>query len=212
MENNLILINFKNYIESIGKHSIELAKKLDKKNVWLIVNAVDLKEVVNTVKNAKVLVQHADPVEAGPYTGAISFLEVKKANADGVLLNHSEKRISLEEIKKAVKLGKKHKLKTVVCTDNLKEALIIKKFKPDYIALEPRELISGRISISESKPEMIKDASKLIDNLLVGAGIHTALDVRQSIEYGAKGILVSSAVVTSREPKKVLEILLKGFE
>ena len=98
-----------------------------------------------------------------------------------------------------------------MCSENLNESLKISKLKPDYIALEQKELISGKISVSQAKPELIKNAAKKINNLLVGAGIHSNLDVKKSIEFGAKGVLVSSAVVTSKEPKKILNELIKGL-
>jgi len=206
---NLILINFKDYKQAIGKNAVKLAKQLDKKNVWLIVNAVDLNEVIKSVKISKVLVQHVDPIETGAYTGSITFPEIKKAH--GVLINHSERRISFENIKKTINLCKKYKLISIVCSENLNESLKISKLKPDYIALEQKELISGKISVSQAKPELIKNAAKKINNLLVGAGIHSNLDVKKSIEFGAKGVLVSSAVVTSKEPKKILNELIKGL-
>ncbi len=183
MKRGLILVNFKDYAESIGKNAIKLAKLLDRKNVWLIINAIDLKSVISVVKHSKVLVEHADPVEEGAFTGAISFSEVKKSKAYGVLLNHSEKRISFQEIKKGIALGEKYNLKIVVCSRDLTEASKINKLKPDYLAIEPPELISGKLSVSETKPELIKSASKRINNLLVGAGIHTALDVKKSLEF-----------------------------
>lgn len=206
----LILVNFKSYKQAVGKNAVRLARKLDHKNIWLTVNAVDLKSVVDSVKNSKVLVQHADPVETGAYTGSISFLEVKKAKALGVLLNHSEKRIKFSDIKKGVILARKYRLKLVVSSSTLKEAIKISKLKPAYVAIEPPELISGKISVSTAKPELIKSAAKKIRNLLVGAGIHTKEDVKKSLEYGAKGILVSSAVVKARNPRKQLEKLIEG--
>src|SRR3989338_8193286 len=93
------------------------------------------------------------------------------------------------DIKKGIKLARKYNLKTVVSSKDINEAEKISRLKPDYVAIEPPELISGRISVSEAKPELIKNAAKKIKNLLVGAGIHNKLDVKKSIEYGAIGIL-----------------------
>src|SRR3989338_1009743 len=206
---SLILVNFKDYKQGIGKSAVKLAKQLDHKNVWLIVNAVDIKDVVKSVKKSKVIVEHADPVETGAFTGTVSFPEIKAAKTYGVLLNHSEKRLKFKDIKKGIKLARKYNLKTVVSSKDINEAEKISRLKPDYVAIEPPELISGRISVSEAKPELIKNAAKKIKNLLVGAGIHNKLDVKKSIEYGAIGILVSSAVVTAKNQKKVLNDLLK---
>src|SRR3989344_9114461 len=135
IKRGLILINFKAYKQAIGKNAIKLAKQLDHENVWLIVNALDLKDVIKHVKRSKVLVEHADPVETGAFTGAVSFLEVKSAKAYGVLLNHSEKRMKFEDIKKGINLARKYKLKVVVSSNNLSEAEKISKLKPDYLAI-----------------------------------------------------------------------------
>ena len=205
----LIFVNFKDYKEAIGKNAVNLAKKLDNENVFLIVNAIDLKEVVKAVKKSKVLVEHADPVEEGAFTGSISFSEVKKSKAYGVLLNHSEKRIKFEDIKKGIKLGKKYNLKVIVSSNSLNEAIKISKLNPDYLAIEPEELISGKISISEAKPELIKKAAKKIKNLIVGAGIHSKEDVNKALGYGAKGILISSAIIKSKDPRKIIKELIK---
>ncbi len=212
VKKRLVLVNFKDYKESIGKNAVKLGKILDHKDVWLIVNAIDLKEVINSVKKSKVLVEHADSLEIGSYTGSISFPEVKKAKAYGVLLNHSERRITFDNIKKGISLAKKYKLISVICADNLKEAIKINKLKPNYITIEPPELISGNISVSESKPKLIKNASKKIKNLLVGAGVHNYNDVKSAVSLGAIGVLVSSAIVKSRNPREVLNDLLNGLK
>ena len=48
--------------------------------------------------------------------------------------------------------------------------------------------------------------------MLVGAGIHTAQDVKKAIELRAVGILVSSAVVLAKDSKKILLDLTEGFK
>ena len=213
LKRGLIIINFKDYEEGIGKNAVKLAKELDNKDVWLVVNAIDLKDVIKNVKYSKVLIEHADPVNEkikDPHTGAITFKEVKESKAYGILLNHSEKRIKFIDIKKGIELGKRYKLKIIVSSNNLKEALKINKLKPDYLAIEPPELISGNISISNAKPELIKSASKKIKNLIVGAGIHNKEDVKTALKLGAKGILISSAIVKAKDPKNKLESLINN--
>ena len=205
----LVVINFKDYKEAIGKKAISLVKKLDKKNVWIIINAIDLKEAVKNAKYSKILIEHADPIEFGAFTGAISFPEVKKSGAYGILLNHSEKRIKFNDIKKGIILAKKYKLKVIVSSRNIKEALKINKLNPDYTAIEPPKLISGKISISKAKPELIKFAASKIKNLLVGAGIHNYNDFLTAKKLGACGILISSAIIKNKNPKKKLNNLVK---
>ena len=144
----LVVINFKDYKEAIGKKAISLVKKLDKKNVWIIINAIDLKEAVKNAKYSKILIEHADPIEFGAFTGAISFPEVKKSGAYGILLNHSEKRIKFNDIKKGIILAKKYKLKVIVSSRNIKEALKIFITNPKLRLLSISNAITN--SVSES--------------------------------------------------------------
>ena len=205
----IIIINFKDYKESIGKNAIKLAKSLDHQGVWLVVNAIDLKEVIRNVKYSKIFIENVDPVELGAYTGSISFPEVKKSKAFGVLINHSENRIKFDKIKRCIKLAKKYKLKIIVSSNSLSEELKINKLNPDFTAIEPPELISTKNSISMKKPDLIKRAGLKIKNLVVGAGINTAEDIKIANEFGARGVLISSAIVKSKNPKNKLNDLVR---
>src|SRR3989344_4081940 len=209
---SLFIVNFKAYKESTGKNALILARKLNKlkNNIAVAVEAADIFPIAKTCKRLKVFSQYIDPIEEGAHTGSLTALSVKKSGAVGTLINHSEKPLNFKEIKKAVYLAKKNKLITVVCAGNDKIAKNILKLRPDYIAIEPLELISGRLSVSESKPDLIKRAVHILCNkskcdfLLVGAGIHKKEDVKKAFELGANGILVSSAVVKSKHPDKLL--------
>jgi len=48
--------------------------------------------------------------------------------------------------------------------------------------------------------------------ILVGAGIHSAEDVKVSLKLGAKGILISSYIVKSKNPEEKLMELAKCFK
>ena len=208
MKKGLIFVNFKSYKESVGKNAVKLAKELNHKRVYLIVNAVDLKSVINAVKYSKVFVEHIDPVEFGKFTGAITFPEIKQTKAYGILVNHSEKKLKFEEIKKEINLAKKYHLKIIVCSSDLSFALKIAVLKPDFVAIESEELISGKKSITQENPALIKTASECIKNLLVGAGIHSKEDVKKARELGAKGILISSAIIKAKNRKEKIKELL----
>jgi len=76
-------------------------------------------------------------------------------------------------------------------------------------------LIGGKISVSTAKPHVIEKAAKAVRGkckLLVGAGVHTAEDVRTSLKLGASGVLLASGVTKARNKKKVLMDLVKGLK
>jgi triosephosphate isomerase len=112
-------------------------------------------------------------------------------------------------LKKTVKRCKELGLKILIFASSLKEATKVKKLKPDYLAVEPPELVAGKISVSKAKPGLIKNISKKLRYpFLVGAGIHSSEDVKIAMKLGARGIAVSSAITKSKTPRKVLKKLL----
>ncbi|MDD5192369.1 MAG: triose-phosphate isomerase [Candidatus Nanoarchaeia archaeon] len=206
----LVVINFKTYKQ--GKDAIELAKKIDKidKNIIIGVQASDIYEITKATKLA-VYSQHVDYEEKGRATGFILPEAVKKDKAVGSFLNHSEHKLSFDVLKGTMKRCKQAGLKTMVFASSVKEALKIEKLKPDYLVYEPPELVGGRISVSESKPDVIKKLSERIKmKFLVGAGIHNSEDVEIAVKLGAIGFAVSSAVVNAKEPEKKLRELISN--
>lgn len=215
-----LIINLKNYEESTNENAIKIAKickKLEKaakkKDVEIILcpSILDLKDVVK--QKVKVFSQHIDDYNYGAHTGYIIPSAIKKAGAIGTLINHSEHRLTLKKIENEIKIAKELKLISCVCTRNVKETEKIAKLNPDFIAVEPKELIGGDISISTAKPELIKNsvkASKKIQ-LLAGAGVKNSLDVKTAIKLGSIGILVASGVVKSKNIEKTITELLSGF-
>lgn len=155
--------------------------------------------------------QHVDPFEPGACTGFIIPSGIKAAGAKGSLVNHSEHRIGTENVGKIVSLLKQNGLESIVCGENSAECAELAKFGPDWIAVEPPELIGSGISVSKAKPEVISStieavhASNSTVKVLCGAGISTKEDVEKSLELGAKGVLLASAYVKAKEPVKFLQ-------
>jgi len=207
----LYIINFKAYPQGIGKRALSLAKILDEiaketgTKIIICVQPTDIAMIAQQV-NIPVFSQHIDPIELGAYTGHIPPEAVKEAGAVGTLLNHSEKRLEIEKIRRGVERAREVGLKVVVCARDEKEAALISKFSPDYIAIEPPELIGGEVSVSKAKPEVIQKGAKAVYPvpLLVGAGIKTHEDVKRALELGAVGVLVASGIVKAEDPRKAM--------
>jgi triosephosphate isomerase (TIM) len=204
----ITIINFKNYKQ--GKQVLDLAKDIEKvdKNIIIAISATDINYIKLHTK-LKVFVQHVDYFESGRNTGFIIPESVKAQGAIGTLLNHSEHRLKFDVIKKTIIRCKKVRLKTAVFAANLDEAKKIEKLNPDFLIIEPPELVAGKISVSSAKPDLIKNISKKIKmNFLVGAGIHNGDDVKIALKLGASGIAVSSAITTSKSPSNELRRLI----
>jgi triosephosphate isomerase len=215
----ILLINLKTYRKGTGENALKLArvaKKFSKgkPDVILAVQPTDISKVSKIVKT---LSQYIDPVEFGAHTGHILPEDVKEAGAKGTLINHSEKRISIQDIKKCIARARETNLTTVCCASSLVMVRKIAKLKPDFIAIEPPELIGTKTSVSQAKPSVIKKSVEIVrktsskTRVLCGAGIHSKEDVKKAMELGASGVLVASAVVKSREPGKIIRELIGGF-
>jgi len=216
----LLIINLKEYNEALGDKPMIFAntarKLLDKYKINILIAPPD-PMIDNISKIILTVSQHMDPYEPGAHTGALLAKEIKELGAVGSLINHSEKRIPAEDIKKCVELCKEYDLVSIVCAQTNKEAGELAKLNPDFIAVEPPELIGGDVSVSTAEPEIITDTvgevkkNSLRSYVLCGAGIKNKADVKRAIELGAKGVLVASGVVKSYTVENTMEELIKGM-
>jgi triosephosphate isomerase len=87
------------------------------------------------------------------------------------------------------------------------------------LAFEVPELIASGKAISQYKSQSVKKFAQLVANFnkkykthikaLCGAGISNAQDVSSAVELGCDGVLVSSSIVKSKEPAKLLREMIE---
>jgi triosephosphate isomerase len=212
----VLIINFKTYPQGTGETAVDLAKIAEKvanetgKEIILAVDAVDLEDVSKAVK-IPVFAQHIDAVEFGSHTGSIVPEVVKEAGATGTLINHSEKKLDKETIKKTVERAKQIGLRICICAQTPDEAAELSDFKPEFVAYEPPELIGGEISVSNAKPEVIKEAVDKVKTknpevkVLAGAGVKDVNDVKIAAELGTEGVLAASHIVKAKDPEQIIK-------
>ncbi|MCR4335773.1 MAG: triose-phosphate isomerase [archaeon] len=217
-----LFVNFKTYEESTGTKAVSLAKLLSAEfdgsvEIIPVVQALDLKEITSSA-SLKVFAQHIDPVFFGSNTGKILPEAVKSAGAFGTVLNHAENKVENDFIKKAVQRCKETGLKIMLCAENLKRAKQLAVFNPDFIAVEPPELIGGDISVSTANPKLISDSVKAIHKInkniivITGAGVKNSSDVSKALELGSQGVFVASGIVCAKDKQKALKELISGFK
>lgn len=214
--NPIILINFKSYAESTGKNALKLAKICDsvakkrKANIMVAVQNADINEISKAVK-IPVFAQHVD-IEFGAHTGSANIKSAREAGALGTLINHAEKKLTVDVVAKTIEECKRMKMISCVCAANEQEMLEALKSSPDYIAYEIPELIGGNVSITSANPDSVKDFVKKVGKTskpLCGAGVKTCNDLKKAVELGTNGVLLASGITKAEDPKKALEDLLK---
>lgn len=214
----IVLVNFKAYETSTGDAAVALAKLHEKVaqesgvNIGIAVSALDLARVAAAV-SIPVFAQHVDEKSFGAATGSTVAEQAKAAGAVGTLLNHSEKRLG-EKLPACLAAAKRAGLVTIVCAESDAEAENFVALAPDFLAVEPPELIGGDISVTSANPEIIENAVKKVNGipLLVGAGVKNGVDVASALKFGAVGVLLASGVTKAADPEKVLRDLISGVK
>ncbi|HSB50577.1 MAG TPA: triose-phosphate isomerase [Nitrosopumilaceae archaeon] len=217
----MFIINCKNYEEVSGSKItkfVKIAEKISKKyNVRIAIAPPQHLLGFVADSNIPIFAQHLDNANIGSTTGFMIPELVKKSKIRGSLINHSEHRISSEEISALVSKLKKLKMISVVCVKNVAEAKKYAKLNPDYIAIEPPELIGSGRAVSKERPTLITNAVKAVQGsnrktkLLCGAGIVSGADVKKAIQLGSKGILVASGIVKAKNWNKIIEEFVKAM-
>lgn len=225
----VLIINAKTYEQATGANAVALAKAAKavaddlNVNIMLALQAPDLYRVSQVV-SLPLLSQHLDPITYGANTGYLLPEAIKAAGACGTLLNHSEHRMRIDLLANAIKRAKESGLLTVVCANDIEQGIAVAQFCPDFIAIEPPELIGGKISVSTAKPELIRESVEKINamivggsihhynRVIVGAGVKNSEDVRTALELGAVGVLVASGVTLATDQKKAIYELALGMK
>lgn len=220
MQTPILIINLKNYIEISGNNAFLLAKAAENvaKDLSVeiaVVPPIPFLGMISTKISIPVLSQHIDSFNTGSTTGHIIPELLKSLNVTGSLVNHSEKRISFDDLNQIIIRMKEVGLTSIVCADTPKEVSQIVEFNPDFIAIEPHELIGSGIAVSKAKPEVITesiDAAKKINSnvkIICGAGVVNSEDVAAALKLGATGVLVASSIVKSSDWKNKISELAK---
>jgi len=216
----LLVLNYKSYLSGLGERGVEIARyaELVSKEYGLsVILAVPFTmiSVISSKVEIPVFAQHADPLRPGRGTGYVTPAELRVAGARGSLINHSERRVDLASMQASIELLHEEGLEALACADTPRAALAVSMLEPDMVAVEPPELIGTGLSVSKAKPEVVKSSVALLRSrgydrpILVGAGVSGWEDAYRSVELGADGVLVSSAVMASDSPlDKIREIAL----
>jgi triosephosphate isomerase len=142
--------------------------------------------------------------QEGKSTGAVIPEAVKGSGCAGSIINHSESRVPPDTVRSLIPRMKRLGLSSCVCGEDAREVAAMAAFAPEYLAVEPPELIGSGIAVSKARPELLRETvdsarrAGFAGRLLCGAGIVTGEDARAAIQLGMDGILVASSVVKSQ--------------
>jgi triosephosphate isomerase len=218
MRPRTFIVNFKNYPEVMGDGSLQLAKAAAGLSweVGIDVVVAPPTPMLNTIASAvkiPVFAQRTELGEQGKSTGHSIPESIKAAGCSGSLLNHSESRITMEVLGLTIERMKSIGLTSCACAETTEEAIEVAAFNPEFLAIEPPELIGTGRAVSKAKPELLTGTAEALSkagykgSLLCGAGIVSGDDVAAAMRLGTHGILVASSVVKAQDwPAKLREL------
>ena len=217
MGEQLVVINFKTYETAHGIAAEELARAMASietdARMIAVVSAFDLSAVVEAAPKLEVWTQHLDPIGFGSNTGWLHPETAISRGASGTIINHAEHKVSLEHV--AMILDSVPEDFTVcACAADIEEARALTALQPNYVAVEPPELIGGDISVTTADPEIVVSTAAAISEInenvgiLCGAGVKNGEDVAMAIQLGTSGVLLASGVTKVADPVSALADLV----
>lgn len=217
---NPLIINFKNYEEVSADGAIRLgetARQVAEKLQVEIILAPPHPALALIAKEIEipVICQHVDDEKMGPSTGFTVPEIAKSYGAIGSLINHSEHRIEMNSIARLVERLRGIGMVSIVCAQEPQEVVEISSFEPDFIAIEPPELIGSGRAVSKENPTVITksiEGAGSRSRIICGAGISDKEDVSKAMELGSQGILVASGVIKATSWDKKITELASGMK
>lgn len=210
-------IGTKNYI--YGDKVLEYAKAADAAaekydiDVLFITPAVEIRRVVENTKHLIVLAPYMDALRPGRGMADILPEALKAAGAEGVVVNHCEKPMSLPQIKATIDRANELDMLVFACADTVAETRAIAELHPDIINPEPSELIGGTsngVSDMGYVKEVIREIRKIDENILIeqAAGITNGEQVYDFIMAGSEAAGAASGIMNADDPIAMIDEMI----
>lgn len=200
-----------------GERMLRLAKAVDEiaaeydLDVIITPQYADIRMIAENTSHIHVYAQHMDYLRPGRGLGSVLPESIKEAGAVGVMLNHAEKKLTLDEIEKTIARADEVGLATIVCADSVQEIEAVAKLSPNLIVAEPTELIgTGVTSDMGYVRDTIEAVRRINPDIMVlqGAGISTPDDVARVIRAGALATGCTSGVMRAADPEAAARAML----
>lgn len=209
-------IGTKNYI--YGDEVLEYARAADaaaKKydiDVLFITPAVEIRRVAENTQRLIVLAPYMDTLRPGRGMADILPEALKAAGAQGVVINHCEKPMSLPQMKATIDRAREMDFLVFACADTLAEARAVAQLHPDIINPEPSEIIGGGNGVSPMSyvRQSIRAIKEIYPDILVeqAAGITNGQQVYDFIMAGSEAAGAASGIMNAGDPLAMIDEMI----
>ena len=199
-------------VVNYAKYCDAMSAKYDIDIVFIAPDS-EMRTIRQQCKNLILISPYMDCIYPGRGMGMVLPEAVKASGADGVLMNHSEKPMTLNAIKKTIERANELDLISFACADSIAEAQAVSIFHPDIINAEPAEFIgSGRAVNVSFVTECVRSVKSIDENILVepAAGVSCGQDVYNFIYAGADAAGAASGILKAEDPYAMLEEMVSS--
>lgn len=210
-------IGTKNYI--YGDTVLEYAKAADAAaekydiDVLFITPCTEIRRVTENTKHLIVLAPYMDTLRPGRGMADILPEGLKAAGAQGVVINHCEKPMSLPAMKATIDRARELDFLVFACADTVAEARAIANLHPDILNPEPSELIGGTgggVSDMGYVKEVIQAIKEIDSDIMVeqAAGITNGQQVYDFIMAGSEAAGAASGIMNAADPLAMIDEMI----
>lgn len=209
-------IGTKNYVygDTLLEYAIAADKAAEKYDidVLFICPAVEIRRVCENTKNLIVLAPYMDTLRPGRGMADVLPEGLKAAGAQGVVINHCEKPMSLPQMKATIDRARELDMLVFACADTLAEAKAIAQLHPDIINPEPSEIIGGGNGVSPMAyvKGSIKVIKEIYEDIMVeqAAGITNGQQVYDFIMAGSEAAGAASGIMNAKDPIAMIDEMI----
>lgn len=210
-------IGTKNYIwgDKVLEYALAADAAAEKYDidVLFICPAVEIRRVVENTKHLIVLAPYMDTLRPGRGMADILPEALKAAGAEGVVVNHCEKPMSVPQIKATIDRARELDMLVFACADTVAEAKAIAQLHPDILNPEPSELIGGAgggVSDMGFVRECIREIKAIYPDILVeqAAGITSGKQVYDFIMAGSEAAGAASGIMNAADPIAMIDEMI----
>ena len=158
--------------------------------------------------------QHMDPDLPGYSVGRVIAEALADAGASGVMLNHADHLMRLDDIAAAVGRARSNGLTSLVCAADEAAAAAVAALSPDILLYEPRALIGHAGGARRPWIPRINALVRAIEPrtlIMHAGGVATPENARDVVRAGAAGTGATSAIISAPDRGKVVEGFLSAI-
>ena len=207
----------KNVLRRPELHALLAAAQLQSRRLGVAVIATlpvtEIEPAVLLFPDLHLFAQHMDPDPPGNSVGRVIAEALADAGASGVMLNHADHPMRLDDIAAAVGRARSNGLMSLVCAADEPAAAAVAALSPDILLYEPPALIGhGGGALRPWIPRINALVRAIEPRTLImhAGGVATPENARDIVRAGAAGTGATSAIINAPDRGKIVEGFLSA--